>query len=544
MAEYKKVHPFIRTLRLLKLDKRDISALYFYAILAGIIQLSLPLGVQSIINFVTFNSVSTSLIVLIALVIVGVFLGGFLQINQMQLSEKIQQKIFVRYAFAFAETIPTIELKATENVYLPEITNRFFDTLNLQKGLSKLLLDIPMASIQILFGIVLLSFYHPVFIAIGALLLLIVYLIIRLSSEKGLETSLEESEYKYKVAAWLQDISRHLNTFKISDHSQLNIKKTDIYTQGYLLNRTKHFKILKIQYWALIAFKVILTAAMLIIGCVLLVNQLINIGQFIAAEIVILSIITSIEKMIKSIDVVFDVLTAVEKLNKVLQKETEKNGNIVLSNTQALAIQFNNVSFAYTPHHQVFTNLSFGVDSGKKFLIKSSSSGAGASTILKVLSHTHSPTAGKVLINDIPTDNYDLKSLRNQISYLNGQGEIFQGTLWENITISNPTISAEKLSQLIKELGFDNFLENFDEGYNTLLFTKGRKLPSQVIQEILLLRTFIQPCQLFILDEPYKNLSAEMQQKVANYIQKLPQTVVLASQIAINESYYDNIIEI
>ena len=214
MAEHKSVHPFIRTINLLKLDKRDISSLYFYAILAAIIQLSLPLGVQSIINFVMFNTASTSLIVLISLVILGVFLSGYLQVNQMKLTEKIQQKIFVRYAFAFAETLPKIELQATEGYYMPELTNRFFDTMNLQKGLSKLLLGVPMAFIQILFGILLLSFYHPVFIGLGALLLLIVYLIFKLSSERGLATSLSESDYKYKVAAWLQEISRNLNTFK------------------------------------------------------------------------------------------------------------------------------------------------------------------------------------------------------------------------------------------------------------------------------------------------------------------------------------------
>lgn len=544
MAEHKSVHPFIRTINLLKLDKRDISSLYFYAILAGIIQLSLPLGVQSIINFVMFNTASTSLIVLISLVILGVFLSGYLQVNQMKLTEKIQQKIFVRYAFAFAETLPKIELQATEGYYMPELTNRFFDTMNLQKGLSKLLLGVPMAFIQILFGILLLSFYHPVFIGLGALLLLIVYLIFKLSSERGLATSLSESDYKYKVAAWLQEISRNLNTFKNYEYTRLNIQKTDKYTQGYLENRSKHFDILTSQYWSLVVFKVILTASMLIIGCILLLNQLINIGQFIAAEIVIISVTASIEKLILSIDVVYDVLTAVEKLNKVLQKSTEPSGKLPLDTGQAISVSFKNVSFAYTPTTPVLKNLSFEVASGDKVLINTSNSGAGASTILRLLGNVLIPESGYVLVNDTPKENYAIQSYRKNVSYLNGQNEIFNGTLWENISIGNDAITLKTVNQLIKELGFDGFIESFEKGFDTELFTKGLKLPSHLIQEILLLRTLVQPCQLLILDEPFKSLSPQIQQKVAQYICSLPITVIAASHQKEIQTYFKNIIDL
>lgn len=544
MAEHKSIHPFIRTINLLKLDKRDISSLYFYAILAGIIQLSLPLGVQAIINFVMFNTASTSLIVLISLVILGVFLSGYLQINQMKLTEKIQQKIFVRYAFAFAETLPKIELQATEGYYMPELTNRFFDTMNLQKGLSKLLLGVPMAFIQILFGILLLSFYHPVFIGLGALLWLIVYLIFKLSSERGLATSLSESDYKYKVAAWLQEISRNLNTFKNYEYTRLNIQKTDEYTQGYLENRSKHFDILTSQYWSLVFFKVILTASMLIIGCILLLNQLINIGQFIAAEIVIISVTASIEKLILSIDVVYDVLTAVEKLNKVLQKSTEPSGKQPLDTSHALSVTFKNVSFAYTPTTPVLKNLSFEVASGEKVLINTSNSGAGASTILRLLGNVLIPESGYVLVNDTPKENYAIQSYRKNVSYLNGQNEIFNGTLWENISIGNDAIKLQTVNQLIKDLGFDGFIGSFEKGFDTVLFTKGLKLPSHLIQEILLLRTLVQPCQLLILDEPFKSISPKIQQKVAQYICSLPVTVITTSHQKEIQTYFKNIIDL
>ena len=201
-------NPVRRILRVIRLETNEISSVYFYAILGGLIQLSLPIGIQSIINFVLGGSISTSLVILIVGVVFGVFLTGLLQVNQMKLIEKVQQKIFVRYALEFTDRIPRLNLSAIDGKYLPELVNRFFDTMSLQKGIAKLLLDVPTATIQVIFGLMLLSFYHPVFIFFGLSLILIVYLILRVTGARGMESSLEASDYKYAVAGWLEEMAR------------------------------------------------------------------------------------------------------------------------------------------------------------------------------------------------------------------------------------------------------------------------------------------------------------------------------------------------
>jgi len=148
--------PITRILDLVKLEKAEISAIYFYAILNGLILLAVPLGIQSIIGFVLGASFRASIYILIFLVVMAVLISGLMQVNQMKIIEKIQQRIFVRYAFAYTDTIPRLDLKKNDGVYLPELINRFFDTATLQKSLSKILLEIPTATIQIFFGLVLL----------------------------------------------------------------------------------------------------------------------------------------------------------------------------------------------------------------------------------------------------------------------------------------------------------------------------------------------------------------------------------------------------
>ena len=287
---------FLQLLEVLKLDKKDISSVYFFAILNGLIALILPLGIQTIISFVMAGSISASIVVLIFIVVLGVFCNGLVQVRQMQIIEKVEQKIFTRYTLEIADKLPKLDIEKLDGIYLPELVNRFFDVPSLAKRIDKLLLDLPSAIIQILFGLILLTFYHPIFIGFGAFLITIVVVILTYTSRKGLATSITASNYKYAIASWLEEMSRVIKSFKYGKKTDLHIQKTDELIGHYLDSRTSHFKVLLTQFWSLITFKIIITAAMLTVGAILLVNQQINVGQFIAVDIVILAIISSVEK--------------------------------------------------------------------------------------------------------------------------------------------------------------------------------------------------------------------------------------------------------
>ena len=164
-------------------ERKDVGNIYFYAVFSGLVQLSLPLGIQAIISYAMGATMVTSIYLLIALVVVGTWLVGFFRLKVMQIIEKIQQKIFVEYSIAFAEKLPKLNLTKINKYFLPELVNRFFEMPNLQKGISKILLDIPTAIIQIFFGIILLSFYHPWFLIFGLIVLLGVIFIFRITME-------------------------------------------------------------------------------------------------------------------------------------------------------------------------------------------------------------------------------------------------------------------------------------------------------------------------------------------------------------------------
>jgi ATP-binding cassette, subfamily B, bacterial len=507
-----------KILELLNLDKKDVSSIYAFAILAGILSLAMPLGIQTIIGFVLAGSLSTSIVVLIVLVVAAVIIYGLLQVRQLQVTEKIQQKIFVRYSFEFADRLPKMNIEKLDAYYLPELVNRFFDTISLQKAVEKLLLDVPAAVIQIFFGLILLSFYHPVFIAFGAVLALIGYLIMRFTLPAGFQASIEASDQKYATAAWLEEMARVIKSFKYSRGTELNIKKTDGIVSNYLHARTTYFKVLLTQYWSLIMFKVLITAAMLIVGAVLLVDQQINIGQFIAADIVILSIIASVEKLILNMDKVYDVLTSVEKLSKITESEIETQGTVELSDlNKGVSILFENVGFVYGNQSKALEGLQLDIAAGDKVCIMGES-GSGKSTILRLLTGAFKNFTGSILVDGIPMGNYNLQSVRSQTGILLSQQDIFHGTIWENITMGSSQIQYDEVTDLVNRCGLTSFIQSLPKGYDTLLDPTGKRLNSKIRQDILLLRALLGKKRLLLLEEPLNFLEKRYKQNIQDYL--------------------------
>lgn len=519
--------PVARILNLLRLERKEITAVYFYAILNGLIQLSLPVGVQAIIGYVLGASMRASLVVLITLVVLGVLIAGIMQINQMKIIEKIQQKLFVRYSFAFAQHIPNLDLKRNDSVYLPELINRFFDVPLLQKSLSKILLDIPTAVIQILFGLLLLSFYHPAFILFGILLVTILILILKYTGGKGLETSLQKSKFKYKVAAWLEEMARVIKSTKLVKQNDLHLQKTDEQVSNYLIARNNHFRVLLFQFNVLVIFKTVITAAMLIVGTMLMVNQQLTVGQFIAAEIVILLVLNSVEKLIINLGSVYDTLTAVEKASEVTDKPVEKNGTLMLSDaSNGVKLEMKEVSFSYTGETDILQNISLKINPNEKVCISGKDS-SGKSTLLKLMTGSYTDFNGSILIDDVPLGNYNLSSLRAQTGVLMNQQDIFQGTLLENIALGNPAITIDVVKEYAARTGLHDFIAAQKDGYDTLLDPTGKRLPRNVVHRILLVRALVSKPRLLLLEEPWMNMSREHRSQILQLLNEMKNTTLV-----------------
>ncbi|MEL6923957.1 MAG: ATP-binding cassette domain-containing protein, partial [Bacteroidota bacterium] len=459
-----------RFFKLLELDRKEITYIYLYAIFAGLITLSLPLGIQAIINLLTGGEISSSLFLLIGIITIGVAFNGFLTVMQLTVTETLQRRIFARSAFEFAWRVPRLQLEALTGLYPPELINRFFDTMTLQKGIPKILIDFSTALLQIFFGLILLSLYHPFFVFFGLFMVLIVIAIFWFTGRKGLKTSLKESKFKYQVAHWLEELGRAMNIFKLTGSCRLPVQRTDELVGNYLMARKSHFRILLVQYGSVVLFKTTITASLLVLGSILVIRNQISIGQFVAAEIIVILIMNSVEKLILSMDNIYDVLTALEKIGFVTDLPLESDEGITLEelgDTQGIRIETDNLCFKYPDANKLtLKNVSISIARGEKICI-SGFNGSGKSTLVQLLGGLYRDYMGMISFNGLPLKSLQLDSLRQRIGTLSTQDEIFNASVLENIHLGMEGITMQRIVEVAKKIDLHQFINLLPDGYQT-----------------------------------------------------------------------------
>lgn len=523
--------PIKRFFTILKEEKNQVYSIYFYAVLNGLITLSLPLGIQAILNFILGGRITTSWLILVLIVAVGVVFGGFLQISQLQIMEKFQQRIFSKSGLSIAYRLPRIKTEILHGKYAPEIVNRFFDTISLQKGMAKILIDFSSALLQVVFGLLLLSFYHPTFILFGLGLCGILALIFYLTASRGMETAEKESSYKYKTAYWLEEVGRTLNSFKLVGTTNLPVLRADKLIQKYIEFRSQHFNVLIFQYKVMVGFKVLIVTSLLLAGSLLLINDQISIGQFVAAEVIIVLVVNSVEKLILSLETVYDTLVSIDKLGQIMDLDLEHHEpqeKVIDPTSEGIKFSMENVIFqpidAISP---LLSDVTLSIDPGKKVVI-TGRSGSGKSAMMALFSGLYEDYKGKVLINDLSLEYINLEKFRGMIGDFLELQQLFHGTIYENICLGREC-SQEQLDHLIELVGLKEFIYQAPLGLETLLQPEGKGLSKTIAHQILLARGFVGNPKALIMENILNNVDPKVKERVIDYIMSGPWTLILVS---------------
>lgn len=521
MSNHGSIKPLKRFFRLMELDKKDIYYIYTYAIFAGLITLSLPLGIQAIIGLIAGGALSASLVILVAIVTFATTLTGILKIMQLTVTETIQRRIFARSAFDFAYRIPRIKLDEVVRFYPPELVNRFFDTLTVQKGVPKILMDFSTALLQILFGLLLISFYHPFFVFFGLALIVILIAIFRITGPGGLKTSLQESTYKYEVAYWLEEIARAMNTFKLSGGNNFSLNKTDGLVCNYLEARKKHFKILVFQYGNIVAFKTLVTGGLLFLGAYLVINNQINIGQFVAAEIIVILVMNSVEKLILSMETIYDVLTGLEKLGAVTDLPIEaEDGRIFeeIDTGRGIEIKLEKLAFRFHDSDKnTLDNLDLSIEPNERICI-AGYNGSGKSTLLQLLAGLYMDFKGSIAYNGFPVRNLNIHSLRQQIGDYSAQEDIFRGTILENITFASPSVEIKEVIDISNRIGLSTYVDKLHDGFDTMLLPEGSNVPQSIRTRIILARCIISKPRMLAVEGFFYGIEQRDREMISDFL--------------------------
>ena len=524
--------PLQRLGQLLHAERRDIELIYLYAVLVGLFGLTVPLAVQGITQLVQGGLVLQPVILLILFAIAGTLGTGLIGLLQESVVETIQQRIFARLAFEFAYLVPRVRFEAAQASNLPLQMNRFFEAVLIQKSLSKLLLDIPTAALQVLFGLTLLSFYNPSFIVFALVLILGAYVIFRVTYARGLETSLMESKYKYNVLEWLQAMARSIAAFKFSTRSTLPLENMDSHVAHYLKYRRKHFKVLVTQSLSLIVFKTLLTGALLILGTTLVVDRSLSLGQFVAAELVIVTVLAGVEKLIRSLATIYDLLTSVEKIGHVMDLPVEEVRGLQLPDSNAgLAIVARGLSFMYPDQHSpTLAGIDLDIRPGDRIAV-TGVDGSGQTTLLRVLGALHDEFAGSLTYDGVTLRSLNRAALREQIGQVLSTADLFDGTIEENVSVGRRFVDRAAVLKALRDVDVDDFVQGMPRGIQTTITNGGSNLSSAVASKLLVARGLVGQPRLLLLDDFFQNLDDEYRTRLIRLLtdRATPHTVIAVS---------------
>ncbi|GAB4204062.1 MAG: ATP-binding cassette domain-containing protein [Bacteroidia bacterium] len=533
---------------LLRSYRKEIIQVYVLGLVLSLLSLMFPIGIQLLINFIQGANYSVSLFVIIFLMGASIILAAIFQIYQIRIIEYIEQKLFADYSFKFVEKFPSLNYLELIYQNARDVANRFFDVVTLQKMVQKILIDFSYSSIIIVLSLILLCFYHPIFIVMVLILFVILYFGIKFTFRKGLESGISYSKYKYDTAYWIEETGNASVTLKLAGETDIHFQKLQNTLKNYFLERNNHYYVLEKQFILLHTIKFVTIIFFVIVGGILVIEQQMNIGEFVASEIVISILVNSFDKMVFLIRTIYDLIISLAKIKEVLdlKEETFKSKTNNENHLDYIKIDLKDVTYEYEyPKRIVLENINLQILPQESVLLIGESH-SGKTTLLKLLATLITPTKGHFLINDRDLNTYDISKLRYQIGTYLSNDVIFKGTILENIHLGRE-YDMNFLMEMSQKIGIDKMIYDLPDKYETEMFTYGFNYSTSFITKLLFLRAIVTQPKLLILENMFNTIyekDVPILLDIACNTKEYGWTTIISSSDAKYKNYFTKILQI
>ncbi len=516
LSHLKRGHtPTARLLALLRLERDDIGVACVYAVGVGITSLAAPIGVQALVNTVAFGGLLQPLVALTLLVLVGLVFAGVLRAMWAWVVERIQQRIFARVAVDLAYRLPRVRMDALREAHGPELVNRFFDVLTVQKGAATLLVDGVSIVLQTAVGMLVLAVYHPILLAFDVALVLSVGFVLFGLGRGAVETSLKESKTKYAIASWLEQLTEHAVTFRSAGGSAFARARSEDLLREWMTARNKHWKVLFRQILGSLVIQALASAALLGVGGWLVIDGKLTLGQLVAAELIVTTVVSGIAKFGKHLESFYDLLAGVDKLGHLVDLPLEAPGGAPLRRkTDGADVRFVDVSFAHPNSTPILDKVTLNVEAGARIGIVGPS-GCGKSTLVDLLYGLRSATRGRIDFDGVDIRDVDVTSLREQTAFLRGV-EIFEGSVTDNVRLGRRDVHTNDVRAALQAVGLYDEITSLPEGIDEHLSNGGQTLSSSQAFRLCVARAIAKKPRLVVLDAALSDFDPRTRKAICN----------------------------
>jgi ATP-binding cassette subfamily B protein len=279
-------------------------------------------------------------------------------------------------------------------------------------------------------------------------------------------------------------------------------------------------------------------AALLWFGAMLVIQDQLTIGQFVAFNMMLGYVINPVVELSNLWDELQEVFIAIERLDDVFTSTPEtssQQGLMVMPRLQG-EVCVENVTFRYDDDtdRNVLQNISFTAHPGQTIAIVGRS-GSGKSTLVKLIEGLYPPTSGRIMIDGHDIHHVSPPSLRSQIGVVPQDCFLFSGTILDNITLHRSDFSLEQVVDVAKLAEAHAFIQSLPLGYNTKVGERGATLSGGQRQRIAIARALLGAPQILILDEATSALDTESEQRFQRNLEEISRdrtTFIIAHRLS------------
>jgi putative ABC transport system ATP-binding protein len=527
---------------LLGSESREIGVIATYQVGFGILSLTIPIGVQTVVNTIAFTQLMQPVIFISMAVLLGQVMGAVLRVVQVILVEKLQRRLFSHIGMELAFRLP--RMIRHKNVRFPELVNRFFDIVTIKKSLSSLIMEGFSLALQMLIGLVLLAFYHPILLAFDIVLVACILFILFVLGRGAVKTSVEESKNKYLVAAWLEELSSKRMTFSSKSARFFALERANDFVSGWLSARESHFKIVLRQVIGFLTLQSVANTVLLFVGGWLIIQNQLSIGQLVAAEIVVSSVLYSMVGFQKHLESYYDLVAALDKVDTLMTVPMERTGGDISSIKGPALVEIRSVVYKYPTYSNTFGPINLTIHPGEKIALHGSN-GSGKSTLLEILYGFKQPTSGAVLFNGDDISSLEMEMYRERVGFISSI-EFVNGPILKNMRLSRPSASLKEIKAVLRKVGVLDRIFALPDGLDTVLSDEGNPFSVTQMKQMMLAKVLLKDPSLILIDEAFDGLDLETKMHVLDIVlaPEAPWSVLMASQHPEVEKRCDKIINL
>ena len=197
-------------------------------------------------------------------------------------------------------------------------------------------------------------------------------------------------------------------------------------------------------------------------------------------------------------------------------------------------IEFKDVYFSYDENQDVLKGISFKVNPGETVAIVGAT-GAGKSTIISLITRLYDINSGKILLDDVALKDYELYNLRSHIGVVLQDVFLFHGTIFENLTFGDESITLEKIKAVAQDIEVDDFIESLPGGYDYVVRERGSSISLGQRQLLSFLRAYLSDPKILILDEATSSIDHESEKLIQRATEKITKnrtSIIIAHRLS------------